>query len=191
MAPSGYKAVTRYRDWDGNVRQVKRHGATKGAARRNLAAAIRDRSSGTSQIDLNGETKLSVLSEVWFDEIKGRDLSPSTVQAYRDRLDKQILPSLGELRLRELSVGVVDRHLAAVKAAHGPSLAKTTRSVLSGLFTLACRYDAIATNPIAILIPCHRVVKKDGSLSGYRWGTKRKRVLLAREQHQKDFRLVS
>ncbi len=51
--------------------------------------------------------------------------------------------------------------------------------------------DAIATNPIAILIPCHRVVKKDGSLSGYRWGTKRKRVLLAREQHQKDFRLVS
>jgi len=109
VAPNGYKAVTRYRDWDGKVRQVKRHGATKGAARRNLAAAIRDRSSGTSQIDINGETKLSVLSEVWFDEIKGRDLSPSTVQAYRDRLDKQILPSLGELRLRELSVGVVDR----------------------------------------------------------------------------------
>ena len=119
MAPNGYKAVTRYRDWDGKVRQVKRHGATKGAARRNLAAAIRDRSSGTSQIDINGETKLSVLSEVWFDEIKGRDLSPSTVQAYRDRLDKQILPSLGELRLRELSVGVVDRHLAAVKARTG------------------------------------------------------------------------
>ena len=55
MAPNGYKAVTRYRDWDGKVRQVKRHGATKGAARRNLAAAIRDRSSGTSQIDINGE----------------------------------------------------------------------------------------------------------------------------------------
>ena len=42
---------------------------------------------------------------------------------------------------------MVDRHLAAVKTAHGPSLAKITRSVLSGLFTLACRYDAIATNP--------------------------------------------
>jgi site-specific recombinase XerD len=140
-------AVTRYRDWDGKVRQVKRHGATKGAARMNLAAAIRDRSSGTSQIDINGETKLGALSEVWFDEVQDRDLSPSTIQAYRDRLDKQILPSLGELRLRELSVGVVDRHLAAVKSAHGPSLAKTTRSVLSGLFTLACRYDALATNP--------------------------------------------
>jgi AraC family transcriptional regulator, regulatory protein of adaptative response / methylated-DNA-[protein]-cysteine methyltransferase len=51
--------------------------------------------------------------------------------------------------------------------------------------------DAIANNTIAILIPCHRVVKKDGSLSGYRWGTKRKRTLLAREQQQGDFCLVS
>ena len=41
--------------------------------------------------------------------------------------------------------------------------------------------EAIASNGIAILIPCHRVVKKDGSLSGYRWGFKRKRALLTRE----------
>jgi AraC family transcriptional regulator of adaptative response/methylated-DNA-[protein]-cysteine methyltransferase len=42
--------------------------------------------------------------------------------------------------------------------------------------------EAIASNGIAILIPCHRVVKKDGSLSGYRWGFNRKRALLARER---------
>jgi AraC family transcriptional regulator of adaptative response/methylated-DNA-[protein]-cysteine methyltransferase len=41
--------------------------------------------------------------------------------------------------------------------------------------------EAIASNTLAILIPCHRVVKKDGSISGYRWGTKRKRALLNRE----------
>lgn len=41
--------------------------------------------------------------------------------------------------------------------------------------------QAIAANPIAVAIPCHRVVGGDGSLSGYRWGQSRKRLLLARE----------
>jgi AraC family transcriptional regulator of adaptative response/methylated-DNA-[protein]-cysteine methyltransferase len=43
---------------------------------------------------------------------------------------------------------------------------------------------AIAANTLAILVPCHRVVKKDGSLSGYRWGARRKRELLARERQR-------
>jgi len=41
---------------------------------------------------------------------------------------------------------------------------------------------ACATNPVAIAIPCHRVVRKDGTLGGYRWGIHRKKALLQREQ---------
>ncbi|MBE7244642.1 MAG: methylated-DNA--[protein]-cysteine S-methyltransferase, partial [Actinomycetospora chiangmaiensis] len=41
--------------------------------------------------------------------------------------------------------------------------------------------QACGANPLAVAIPCHRVVRSDGALSGYRWGIARKRVLLDRE----------
>ncbi len=41
---------------------------------------------------------------------------------------------------------------------------------------------ACASNPLALAVPCHRVVRTDGSLSGYRWGVERKRLLLERER---------
>lgn len=41
---------------------------------------------------------------------------------------------------------------------------------------------ACAANALAIVIPCHRVVRNDGNISGYRWGTDRKKILLQRER---------
>jgi AraC family transcriptional regulator of adaptative response/methylated-DNA-[protein]-cysteine methyltransferase len=43
---------------------------------------------------------------------------------------------------------------------------------------------ACATNPVALVVPCHRVVRAGGELSGYRWGVERKRQLLEQEQGQ-------
>lgn len=44
---------------------------------------------------------------------------------------------------------------------------------------------ACATNPVCLVVPCHRVVQKDGTLAGYRWGVARKRTLLTREKSEK------
>jgi len=43
---------------------------------------------------------------------------------------------------------------------------------------------ACATNPVALAVPCHRVVSADGRAGGYRWGAERKRILIARESEK-------
>jgi len=45
---------------------------------------------------------------------------------------------------------------------------------------------ACATNPVAVVVPCHRVVRGDGQLGGYRWGVARKSALLERERRQAE-----
>ena len=55
-----------------------------------------------------------------------------------------------------------------------------------GLTGNACRAvgNACASNPVALVIPCHRAVRKDGSLGGYRWGLHRKEALIAMEDRK-------
>jgi integrase len=143
--PAGYRAVCLYRDWDGISRQVQRQAKTKGTAERALAVALRDRGRSGSGHEITPDTKVAVLAEKWFSELEGK--TPSTLQAYRDRLDRQVLPALGNVRVREISVGLLDRHLAAVRASHGPALAKMTKFMISGMCSLACRHDATKSNP--------------------------------------------
>ena len=50
---------------------------------------------------------------------------------------------------------------------------------------------ACAANPVAIITPCHRVIREDGSLGGYRWGLERKQKLLAQEQAAANTRASS
>jgi AraC family transcriptional regulator of adaptative response/methylated-DNA-[protein]-cysteine methyltransferase len=71
--------------------------------------------------------------------------------------------------LREIPVGSTASYS---KIAGRIGLPKAVRAVA----------QACAANAIAVAIPCHRVLRNDGKLSGYRWGVERKRALLKREQ---------
>jgi integrase len=145
---AGYRARTLYRDYDGVTRRVERHGHTKGVAERALRLALRDRVHVGAGADITPDTKLAVLAEMWFAEVSRLDRSPGTLRAYRERLDRQVIPSLGALRVRELSTGTVDRHLRAVRDKHGAAVAKLCKTVLSGMSGLAARHDAMDHNPV-------------------------------------------
>ena len=135
------------RDYDGVVRECERTGRSGAAAERALGKALRDRARIDANTEISGDTKLAAVAEVWWVDFQRKDRSPTTLQAYRDRIDKQIIPAIGNVRVREASVGLVDRHLQAVQIKHGPALAKQTKTVLGQICALAVRHDAISTNP--------------------------------------------
>lgn len=72
-------------------------------------------------------------------------------------------------KLREIPYGSTRSYSDIAKAIGRPT---ATRAVAR----------AIATNPVALVVPCHRVIREDKSLGGYRWGIERKQALLDRER---------
>ena len=70
--------------------------------------------------------------------------------------------------------------LRAIPAGETASYADVARAIGEPKAARAVA-QACGANPLAVAIPCHRVVRQDGALSGYRWGVERKRELLARE----------
>jgi AraC family transcriptional regulator of adaptative response/methylated-DNA-[protein]-cysteine methyltransferase len=73
--------------------------------------------------------------------------------------------------LRAIPLGSTRSYTAIARAIGQPTAARAVAR-------------ACATNPVALVIPCHRVVGEGGAVSGYRWGVERKRTLLAREEAQ-------
>jgi integrase len=129
-------------------RRLSADGPTPASARCWLLQELVTCLSQEHQEPITPETPVARLAEVWFAELAARDRSASTISQYRYRLDRQVLPALGDLPTRKLTVGRVDRHLRAVAAVHGPALARMVRSVLSGMCGLAARQDALDRNPV-------------------------------------------
>ena len=152
LAGVRYRANANYRDFDGVTRRVERVGRSKAQARTRLKEACRDRGRTDAHADITPDTTVTAVAQLWFEEIQAAvaagDRSPGTAQTYRDRLDNQVIPAIGALRLREVTVSRVDALLKATRERNGVGTAKLTRTVLSGVLGLAARHDALTGNPV-------------------------------------------
>ncbi|WP_370615142.1 tyrosine-type recombinase/integrase [Mumia sp. Pv 4-285] len=147
-----YVAVTDFRDFDGHIRRMQATGATATQARQNLRTRLQERSSTATRGDLTGMTKFAVAADVWLQRLDtmvedGRR-SPGTVETYRGQLRNHVLPAMGEVRLGELTTPLVDRCLSSLRTRISPATAKSAKSVISGVMSLAVRLGAVAHNPV-------------------------------------------
>jgi integrase len=147
----GFRARCLVRDYDGKVRELERFGLSEAKAKIRLREAVRDRHRVEADAEITSETRLAEVVRVWSGDLRAEvaagEKSPGTGALY-DATAGWITAGLGDLRLRELTVGRVDRFLAATANHHGPGSAKRAKTVLNGVLGLAARHDAIRTNPV-------------------------------------------
>lgn len=142
-----FYAKCRFRDFDGEIRQVAATGKSKSAATNALKEKLADRTQlGTGSI--TADTKLSVLAEEWYADKLAEGLAYRTTERQRQVLDTYVLGALGELRLREVTTGRLDRYVRVVAKNVGAPTAVIVKGVLSGIMGMAARYDAVAANPV-------------------------------------------
>lgn len=158
-----YKARARYRDFDGTVSTVARFGQTKTAAKNALLEALRDRYKAAKGSHITHDTKVADLADRWLErghDAGGRPWSNNTRDTYAYVVANQVKPALGNLRVGELRLSTINRALSTIEAKNGPGVAKTTKTVLSGMCRLAIAYEALDGNPVRDAIPIRRAPRE-------------------------------
>ena len=121
-----------------------------------------------------GNTKLEQFAETWFSDYAEQQLKPRTVEGYR-YLWKRVRQGLGHLPL----VKITPVRIIAFYGELAKELSKRMGRVSMAGQAIG---GAVGHNPISIIVPCHRVVGSNGSLTGYAGGIDKKAKLLALEK---------
>jgi len=139
-----YVAYCYYRDMDGITRRVKASAPKAEAARLKLQDRLDQRSVRGSS-DITPDSTVMQLAVAWLDSLKdSKKLGQSTKDDYARHTRNHILPALGNVKLREISVGRVEAFLNSKHAK--PAIARNCRTILSLMFGAAARWDAMERN---------------------------------------------
>ncbi|UKA55143.1 site-specific integrase [Arthrobacter sp. FW305-BF8] len=154
-----WRARAKYRDLDGKTRKVEAWGPSAAAARRNLQIKLQSRQTPRSAL-VTSSTKISSLADVFLAELESSDKASRTKDKYAHTVTKYISPQIGSVRVGETTSGVVDHFIRNVVEAVGPATARTCAAVLSWMFKIALRHDAVSINPVlGLSIPKSRAAK--------------------------------
>jgi integrase len=146
-------AMARYRDTDGETRRVKAVGSSKSAAAAALREKFKERAHRAGDDDITSESTISELADKYLAEKQTENLAPNTILNNRRSMDNHIKPKLGKLRLREATPQRISKFVTGVTLSNGPGTALMVRSILSGMFAAAARWDAVPSNPVAYTKP--------------------------------------
>jgi integrase len=145
VEPGRFRARAKYRDLDGVTRRFERFGPTGAKAETALTTYLRDRRRQSGGDTLTPDSKVSDLLDDWLRNADDGSRRPQTLTDYRSAVDGHIKPGIGQVRIREATVGTIDRFLRGIK---GDGIRKRTRTVLSLAFGYAARLDLVAANPV-------------------------------------------
>ncbi len=151
VAPKTWEATARFRTADGRLKRVGRIGRSKADAETRLKKAMTTLAAEVRGDEISGDTRMKRIAEMWVAELDREanlgDRSPNTVRHYRGQLKNWVLPAVGELQARELTVTTCDRLVKKVHDATSYDTAKSVRAVLTGLCGYAVRHGAMTINP--------------------------------------------
>jgi len=159
IKPNGsVQARAKFRDYDGRVRLVAKEGPTRAAAERRLKAELVTRQTPAGSGAIASSMRVGELADAWL--AASHDWSTGTERTYRSVVRNQVKPAIGQLRIREVTAGVVSRALGTIAASSGPSAAKSAKACLSGMFALAIEDGAANSNPVRDSVARISVAKK-------------------------------
>lgn len=149
VAPGRFRASTRFRDWDGQTRQVTATGASANAAKSALREALagRMRTGGVGD-GLTADSPFSELADAWLDDLRvDPSRSDGTKEVYERELTSLVLPTFQHFTIREVTVGRVE-HFLKTQHAKSYARAKHSRTILSMVLAFAVRREIIPRNPV-------------------------------------------
>ncbi len=150
-------------------------GIATAAFTRNGVCAVRltdDAAAGERELEQLFPKALLIRGEGDFDQLMQRVVGAIDETASGGGLPLDIRGTAFQQRvwsvLREIKIGTSSTYSEIARIIGAPTAVRAVGS-------------AVGANPAAVLVPCHRVLRTDGGLAGYRWGVERKRALLTRE----------